>query len=135
MIKDHTDYGAALVSHLGPVIENVARHHHEMPNGKGYKLGLSGAVIPKQGLIVAITDSLDAMTDSNRKYKDPMTLGQALRELQEFAGIQFDKRYADLFLRGVSEGKINISQNDSNYVVGQYMKKMMGNVVPIKNAG
>ena len=48
---------------------------------------------------------------------------------------QFDKKYVELFLKGVSEERIIISQDDGNYVVGQYINKLKKNVVPFERAG
>ena len=70
------------------IAEWVLRHH-EWWNGDGYPLGLSGGEIPLECRILSIADAYDAMT-SDRPYRKAMSAHEALRELQRFAGKQFD---------------------------------------------
>ncbi|HWR28974.1 MAG TPA: HD domain-containing phosphohydrolase [Negativicutes bacterium] len=63
--------------------------HHEWWDGSGYPLGLAGETIPLECRILSIVDAFDAMT-SDRPYRKAMSVEAAVRELQKFAGIQFD---------------------------------------------
>ena len=65
------------------------RQHHERYDGKGYPRGLSDEQIPLGARIIAVADTYDALT-SERPYRRALTNAEALEELQEGAGIQFD---------------------------------------------
>jgi len=84
--------------------ENVVtcvRSHHERWDGKGYPDGISGEDIPLYARIVSIADAFHAMT-SQRPYRDALTLGQALEEIEKSKGTQFDPYLAELFIDQVS---------------------------------
>ncbi len=65
-------------------------HHHERFNGKGYPEGLKGEDIHIYGRIIAIADALDAMLNPRIYRPNPLTLDEALGEMQIHAGQQFD---------------------------------------------
>lgn len=87
-------------------------HHHERPDGKGYPEGLSGNKIPVESRIIAIVDAFDAMIGGpkpgeKRTYREPMSVEQALMELERCAGTQFDAAIVEVFKEVViSEGGI-----------------------------
>ena len=64
-------------------------HHHERLDGRGYPMGLKGEDIPEFARIIAVADSLDAMT-STRSYRAAKTTEEALEELRRSSGTQFD---------------------------------------------
>src|SRR6476646_10398763 len=69
-----------------PVALNIVRSHHERVDGTGVPDGMRGDGIPLEARIVAIADSLDAMT-SGRPYRGAeMSFEKALRELEENCG-------------------------------------------------
>lgn len=81
--------------------------HHERWDGNGYPRGLKGEQISLQARIINIADSYDAMTNE-RSYKKPMTKAEALGQIKQNAGLQFDPAMADLFVsayEGFSGGK------------------------------
>jgi putative nucleotidyltransferase with HDIG domain len=91
IVRRHCRLGADILSqspHLAAVAEIVLRHH-ERWNGTGYPGALAGDEIPIIARVVAVADSLDAMT-SSRSYKEPMSFDDALQELQAQSGKQFD---------------------------------------------
>jgi HD-GYP domain-containing protein (c-di-GMP phosphodiesterase class II) len=67
----------------------IVYHHHEWYDGHGYVGGLAGEAIPQGSRILAVADAFVAMT-SERPYRRAMTVGDALEELSEKAGTQFD---------------------------------------------
>ncbi|MEW6442888.1 MAG: HD domain-containing phosphohydrolase [bacterium] len=79
-------------------------HHHERYDGKGYPDGKAGEAIPLGARILAIADSYDAMT-SNRPYRKAMTVEQAMRELEDNAGTQFDPKIAAVFIQILRENR------------------------------
>jgi diguanylate cyclase (GGDEF)-like protein len=74
----------------------VILHHHERFNGGGYPHGLRGNEIPLGARIVAVADAYHAMIH-DRPYKTARTHAQALAELRENAGTQFDPEVVNLF--------------------------------------
>ena len=65
-------------------LRNIVGCHHEMLDGSGYPLGLSGDAIPVSARIVSVADIYDALT-TVRPYKQPWSHAQAMAELQHMA--------------------------------------------------
>lgn len=81
--------GVSSLKHLSPII----RHHHERYNGKGYPDGISGETIPLGARVLSVADAFDAMI-TDRPYRKALTRAQALQQILENAGTQFDKQVA-----------------------------------------
>jgi HD-GYP domain-containing protein (c-di-GMP phosphodiesterase class II) len=62
-------------------VPEIASGHHEKINGKGYPLGLKGDEITFEARILAIADIFEALTASDRPYKNANTLNQSLKIL------------------------------------------------------
>jgi len=106
MFKSHTTRGKWIlepISFLQELIPGVY-HHHERWDGKGYPMGLAGEAIPLMGRILAIADTYDAMT-SHRAYRRALPHDVAIREIQAFAGAQFDPALVEVFVREISHHK------------------------------
>jgi HD-GYP domain-containing protein (c-di-GMP phosphodiesterase class II) len=81
---------------LLPIADWILKHQ-EWWNGKGYPLGIAGEEIPLECRILAIVDAFDAMT-SDRPYRKAMSHKEAIVELQQSAGTQFDPKLVDEFI-------------------------------------
>ncbi len=79
-----------------PAIE----YHHERYDGTGYPRGLQGDAIPLAARILAVADSYDAMT-STRPYRPARTDAEAINELRQGAGSQWDATVVDAFVRAL----------------------------------
>jgi len=75
---------------------NIARHHHERWDGKGYPEGLMGESIPAEARIMAVADVYDALV-SKRCYKESMSFDVASRIMNENMGTQFDPAMRPVF--------------------------------------
>ena len=75
---------------------DIAMHHHERWDGKGYPKGLSGTHIPLSARIVALADVYDALT-SKRVYRDALSHAQAKGLIMRERGTQFDPDVIDAF--------------------------------------
>jgi diguanylate cyclase (GGDEF)-like protein len=81
----------------------VVLHHHERFNGGGYPHGLRGTEIPLGARIVAVADAYHAMVH-DRPYKSALTHEQALTELRDNAGSQFDPQIVTVFCSIYADG-------------------------------
>ena len=78
------------------------RHHHERPDGRGYPDRMLDVEIPLESKIIAVADAFDAMTVNDetgdrRSYRDPLSVKEALLELERCSGTQFDPRVVAVF--------------------------------------
>ena len=76
---------------------NVALHHHEKWNGKGYPSGLKGEGIPLCARIMAIADVFDAVSET-RCYRAAMPMEQCFDIIRQGTGQDFDPLLAQVFL-------------------------------------
>lgn len=86
----------------------AALHHHERWDGKGYPQKLSKYSIPLSGRVVAVGDSISAMTMTERPWKDPLNLHEVIRELREKSGKQFDPEIALTTAEMLEQGKLKL---------------------------
>ncbi|MEG1131526.1 MAG: diguanylate cyclase [Romboutsia sp.] len=99
MIKAHTEKGYRILQ-ASNELSHVARGvltHHERYDGSGYPLGLSGEEIPIMARIVNVVDSYDAMTN-DRGYNKIKSKEDAIKEIENCKGSQFDPNIADIFI-------------------------------------
>jgi HD-GYP domain-containing protein (c-di-GMP phosphodiesterase class II) len=99
-IKTHPDLGCRIldgVKQLDQVLP-VVRHHHEAWNGGGYPDGLKGEESPFLARIVAVADSIDAMS-SDRPYRKGIPDEKLDQILREGAGRQWDPNVIDAAFR------------------------------------
>ena len=76
----------------------VIRGHHERYDGKGYPDKLKGDDINIMAAIVSVADSYDAMT-SNRPYMKNMTKDEAIEQLRQNSGTQFNPKVVEAFIK------------------------------------
>ncbi len=81
---------------LIPVADWILKHH-EWWNGQGYPFGVKETEIPLQCRIMAIVDAYDAMT-SQRPYRRPVSHNEAVAEIINRSGIQFDPELVKVFV-------------------------------------
>jgi diguanylate cyclase (GGDEF)-like protein/putative nucleotidyltransferase with HDIG domain len=98
-VKIHPQVGANIVNRIPQFTPCVAGilHHHECYDGSGYPKGLKGNDIPLEARILAVADAFTAMT-SERSHADTLTIQQALEEIKQGAGKQFDPSLVGKFL-------------------------------------
>ncbi|HWR39647.1 MAG TPA: GAF domain-containing protein [Patescibacteria group bacterium] len=71
--------------------------HQEWWDGRGYPLGIRGDDIPLECRILALADAYDAMT-SDRPYRKAVSREEAIVELRQYAGTQFDPTLVEIFI-------------------------------------
>ncbi len=107
-MRVHPERGARMmqdIEFLVPLIP-YALYHHERYDGKGYPFGLKGEEIPIEGRLLAVADTLDAMT-SNRPYRKGLDPEFAISEIEKGKGSQFDPVIVDALIKCYREGKID----------------------------
>lgn len=82
----------------------IILHHHEKYDGTGYPDGLKKDEIPYLVRILSIIDSFDAMT-SNRPYSQRRTYDDAVNELRNCSGTQFDPEIINEFIEMLNRNK------------------------------
>jgi K+-sensing histidine kinase KdpD len=111
-IRRHPQRGAELIRPLEFVelVSNIILYHHERVDGAGYPMGLKGEDIPVGARVLAVIDAFQSMT-VGRPYKERSTVEQAVNELVDCAGQQFDPEVVDAFLTVLKEeGKLTAQQ-------------------------
>lgn len=99
LLRRHPEIGARMlqgIDHLHDAIPYVLCHH-ERWDGRGYPARLIGRTVPREGRLLAIVDSFDAMT-SDRPYRRSLGLERALAEIQRGANAQFDPEMTAAFM-------------------------------------
>ena len=80
-------------------LPDIARGHHERPDGTGYPDGKTGDQMSVQSLIMAVADIYDALTANDRPYKKALSPETALRIIREEAGNNhLDKDIVEIFI-------------------------------------
>jgi putative nucleotidyltransferase with HDIG domain len=101
MMNAHPVLGAQIIAPVTRLSRElpIIRHHHEWYNGSGYPDRLIGDEIPLLARILHVADAFEAMTAQRPYRMTPLTAEQALGELRKYAGIQFDPKVVDAFVR------------------------------------
>lgn len=98
-IMIHAHVGAGIVK---PVVNErvveMIEHHHDHYDGKGLHQRTAGDEIPLAARILAVADAYDAMT-SERPYRGAMSAREAMVEIRDNIGTQFDPAVAIAFLK------------------------------------
>lgn len=107
VIRKHPEIGSDIISKVKvfrPIVD-IVRHHHERFDGKGYPDGLCGNEISFGARIVCVADSFDAMI-SERSYRKPLRISEAMAEIERCRGSQFDPVIVDILTKLINSKKI-----------------------------
>ena len=110
-----------------PGASEVARHHHERYDGKGYLDGLSGSDIPINARIVCISDAYDAM-NSNRVYRNALNPASIRTELIGGRGTQFDPELLDAFVALFDSNELIISNSPDTGRANEEQQHIMNDI-------
>ena len=102
-ITEHAVKGAKILEHIDsfqPLLPGI-RHHHERWDGQGFPDMLSADEIPMIARILAVADTYDAMT-SDRPYRRKRNRVDAISEIEQCSGSQFDPQVVKAFIEVTS---------------------------------
>jgi len=97
-VRTHPELAAVFLKDLRfpfDVIKMI-RHHHERWDGRGYPEGLRETAIPMGSRIIGLIEAYEVMT-SGKGYRRPQGYRQALDDLDNEAGSQFDPQVVEAF--------------------------------------
>ncbi|MTI65316.1 MAG: HD domain-containing protein [Firmicutes bacterium] len=96
IVKKHPLIGFKILNTSNKLkeISEIVLYHHERWDGKGYPYNLKSKEIPIGSRIIAISDTIDAMT-SKRPYREPMDLSDCKEEIENEKSYQFDPYLVD----------------------------------------
>ena len=105
VMKTHTTQGAVLLGRIPQMRSlgayryavDIARHHHERWDGRGYPDGLAGDEISPWAQVVGLADVYDALTN-RRVYKPAFTREESLRMICGGECGAFNPRLLECFL-------------------------------------
>ncbi len=99
LMKRHPQTGADILAGSDSFsrISAIILHHHERFDGKGYPFGAKGEEIPLGARIIAVCDSIDAMS-STRSYRKALPLDVVRSEIEKNIGIMYDPAIAAIVL-------------------------------------
>ena len=124
-IREHPEIGARI---LEPVtllreIAPCVRYHHEWYDGssRGYPERLSGSAIPLPARIIAVADTVEAMT-SDRPYRKGLPLETVLTEIHKYRETQFDPRATDAFFRLIEREGENFLRKDRKFDITAFLE-------------
>jgi PAS domain S-box-containing protein/putative nucleotidyltransferase with HDIG domain len=100
LIKTHPQVGYEILKTIEfpwPVAQIVLQHHERL-DGSGYPQGLKGDEILLEARILAVADTVEAMS-SFRPYRPALGIERALKEISRNRGILYDPKVVDVCLR------------------------------------
>jgi len=100
LMREHPVHGQQILRGIEFLqgASRVVAQHHEQWDGSGYPLGLRGEDIDICARIFAVADAFDAIT-SDRVYRRGKPYEAAAKELDDWAGRQFDPKVVEAFHR------------------------------------
>ncbi|MDX1823260.1 MAG: HD-GYP domain-containing protein [Thiohalomonadales bacterium] len=101
IVKTHSMSGFNLLRQKEDMpreVLDIVRSHHERINGRGYPDGLTGDLIERLVQITSIVDVYDAIT-SDRCYHDGIAPHDALKNMFDWAGDNFDAELVEQFIK------------------------------------
>lgn len=110
LMKQHPVKGANImrpVAQLKEMLPGIELHHEHI-DGRGYPYGLAGEQIPLMARIIAVADTLDAMT-TNRPYQSAKDINFALDRIRQLGGTKFDYEVVNALNAAVASGRLKLS--------------------------
>lgn len=111
LVKRHAQAGYEIlkgVEFSWPVAQIVLQHHERL-DGSGYPNGLKGKEIMLDAQILAVADTVEAMSN-HRPYRPALGLDKALEEITKNKGSLYDPDVVDVCVRFFKDGKFEFNK-------------------------
>jgi putative nucleotidyltransferase with HDIG domain len=104
LMRTHVEEGCKLLANIdfGAPVAEIIFEHHERLDGSGYPRGLKGEEILLEARILAIADTVEAMS-SPRPYRAALGIDAAIDEINRGAGVAYDLHLATACTRLVRQ--------------------------------
>ncbi|MBD3277922.1 MAG: HD domain-containing protein [Candidatus Aegiribacteria sp.] len=116
ILKDHVMKGCQILDNIRfpwPVSDMVMQHHERL-DGSGYPKGLKASEIKLEARILAVADTLDAIS-FQRPWRPGLGVKEALKELSKQAETGFDARVVSACIRAFRRRGSRIFDFFENY--------------------
>lgn len=125
LMKRHSVIGGQIIARSDSMydISQIVLHHHERFDGKGYPDGISKEDIPIGARIIAIADSIDAMT-SKRVYRDSLGIDRCREEIENNLGKMYDPAIGSIALDNWQEISDIILKHPRDIIAPQISEKL-----------
>jgi PAS domain S-box-containing protein len=109
-IKNHPQYSYDIIKDVESPwpLADIVHQHHERIDGSGYPKGLKDGDILIEARILAVADVVEAMI-SYRPYRPALEIEIALAEIENNAGILYDRKVVETCLKLFREKGYNIT--------------------------
>ena len=99
IMRQHAVMGYAMLTSVPGLskVASIVLAHHERYDGTGYPHRLEGEDIPLGARICAVADCFDALTATDRSYRQPLTFPEACDYVASQRGAHFDPHVVDAF--------------------------------------
>ncbi|RJQ13405.1 MAG: diguanylate cyclase [Nitrospiraceae bacterium] len=106
LIKRHSNIGMKIIERTKLFHKElpIILHHHERFDGSGYPHRLKGDNIPYGARVLAVAEAYDVMM-TDTLYKKASSPDEALSEIKECAGKQFDPHIVDVFVKVIERSE------------------------------
>lgn len=113
-LMTHSEAGYDIIKDIpfnGPIAK-IIMQHHERIDGSGYPLGLKGDNILLEARIMAVADTVEAMT-SHRPYRPALGIDRAMEEIQTNAGKIYDEAVVDACISILKKNKFQFDGSNA----------------------
>lgn len=109
-LHEHPLTGAELLLHVGGWSDaaHMVLQHHEREDGRGYPEGISGDTTCDGAKILAIADTIYAMTHKQTYRSFARPLFRAVSEINSCVGSQFSPYWVEIFNKAIRSSRGNI---------------------------
>ncbi|MFB6290781.1 MAG: PAS domain S-box protein [Candidatus Bipolaricaulia bacterium] len=110
-MEKHPKMGERIVGQVDQLswAARIIGQHQEHYDGTGYPEGLQEEEITLEARIIAVADAWDAMR-TERPYREALSKEEAINELKENAGTQFDPQIVEIVLDMVEGEEVDLTR-------------------------
>jgi PAS domain S-box-containing protein len=88
-------------------LAKIVLQHHERMDGSGYPKGLRGEEIMLEARIIAVADTVEAMS-GHRPYRPSLGVKEALDEIKAHKDVLYDGKVVEACLRVMGNGRVSL---------------------------